>query len=94
MKKRLNLNVLLVSMIGLLLVVIALIVYVLIIGQAHIEPKSAYISARGMNVNLSIGPGSYANTIGLFHFQGDAVTQVDRYAMQTRQSAFQCMQPQ
>jgi PKD repeat protein len=62
-----------ITLIILLLVVIALVVYVVFIGQAHIAPKSAYISARGMNVNLSLGSGSYANTIGLFHFEGDAV---------------------
>ena len=62
-----------ITLILLLLVVIALVVYVVVFGQAHLAPKSAYISARGTNVNLSLGPGSYLNTIALFHFEGDAV---------------------
>jgi len=62
-----------ITLILLLLVVIALVVYVVVIGQAAIAPKSAYISARGTNVNMSLGPGSYLNTISLFHFEGDAV---------------------
>jgi PKD repeat protein len=62
-----------ITLILLLVVVIALVIYIVVIGHANLAPKSAYIAMRGVGVNLSIGAGSFANTISLFHFEGDAV---------------------
>ena len=58
-----------ITLILLLMVVIALVVYIVLIGHAGLAPKSAYIALRGTGVNTSVG----ANTIALFHLEGDAV---------------------
>ena len=62
-----------ITLIIILVVAMAVIVAVVIFGYANLAPKSAYITMRGTDVNLSIGTGSFANTIALFHFEGDAV---------------------
>ena len=57
----------------LLVIAMAVIVMLVVFGYAHITPKTAYITARGTGVNISTGSATSANTIALFHFQGDPV---------------------
>jgi PKD repeat protein len=58
-----------ITLILLLIVIIAVVVYLVVIGHANLAPKSAYIVCRGSAVNTSAG----ANTLALFHLEGDAV---------------------
>ena len=62
-----------ITLIIILVVAVAVIVAIVVFGYANLVPKSAYITMRGTDVNMSIGTGSWANTIALFHFEGDAV---------------------
>ncbi len=62
-----------ITLIIILVVATAVIIAALVFGYANLAPKSAYITARATGMNLSTGTGSSANTIAVFHFQGDAV---------------------
>jgi PKD repeat protein len=53
----------------LLMLVAAMVIYIIIFGYATLAPKSAYIAMRGAAANTSVG----AETLTIFHFQGDAV---------------------
>jgi PKD repeat protein len=58
-----------IALIIILIVIAAMIVFIVVFGYAHLMPKSAYISMRGVATNTSVG----AATLTLFHFEGDAV---------------------